>query len=209
MSRASSDVALLQGMLSFLPITAGNLVMLVVSLVVMLILSPPLTRRGAGHGARDARASRSACGTKVFPATWDAQQRAGEVAEVVDEAVTGVRVVKGFGQEDRELDRSHRRRPAACTDRGSGNVRVQARYTPRCRRFPCSRRSRPWPSAVGWPSTGRITLGTFLAFSSYLVQLVAPVRMMAALIAVGQQARAGAERVLESARLQPPRRRPG
>ena len=40
----------------------------------------------------------------VFPATWDAQQRAGEVAGVVDEAVTGVRVVKGFGQEERELD---------------------------------------------------------------------------------------------------------
>src|SRR6476646_4360705 len=39
-SRASSDVALLQGMLSLLPITAGNLVMVVVSLVVMLILSP-------------------------------------------------------------------------------------------------------------------------------------------------------------------------
>ena len=33
-SRAGSDVALLQGILSFLPITAGNLVALVVSLVV-------------------------------------------------------------------------------------------------------------------------------------------------------------------------------
>ena len=41
----------------------------------------------------------------VFPASWDAQQRAGEVAGVVDEAVTGVRVVKGFGQEEREVGR--------------------------------------------------------------------------------------------------------
>ena len=50
----------------------------------------------------------------------------------------------------------------------------------------------------GWLALhGRITLGTFLAFSSYLVQLVAPVRMFAVLIAVGQQARAGAERILE------------
>ena len=55
--------------------------------------------------------------TKVFPATWDAQQRAGEVAQVVDEAVSGVRVVKGFGQEDRELD-DLTTRPRACTDRG-------------------------------------------------------------------------------------------
>src|SRR5207247_333837 len=50
----------------------------------------------------------------------------------------------------------------------------------------------------GWLAIqGRITLGTFLAFSSYLVQLVAPVRMFATLLAVGQQARAGGERLLD------------
>ena len=37
--------------------------------------------------------------TSVFPASWDAQQKAGDVANVVEEDVTGVRVVKGFGQE--------------------------------------------------------------------------------------------------------------
>ena len=41
----------------------------------------------------------------LFPATWAAQQSAAEVAEIVEEDVTGVRVVKGFGQEDRELGR--------------------------------------------------------------------------------------------------------
>ena len=41
----------------------------------------------------------------LFPATWAAQQSAAEVAEIVEEDVTGVRVVKGFGQEARELDR--------------------------------------------------------------------------------------------------------
>ena len=50
----------------------------------------------------------------------------------------------------------------------------------------------------GWLAIqGEISLGTFLAFSSYLVQLVAPVRMFATLLAVGQQARAGGERILE------------
>ncbi|MDQ1396949.1 MAG: ATP-binding cassette, subfamily bacterial, partial [Acidimicrobiaceae bacterium] len=42
-----------------------------------------------------------------------------------------------------------------------------------------------------------ISLGTFLAFSSYMVQLVAPVRRFAVLLAVGQQARAGAERIFD------------
>jgi ATP-binding cassette subfamily B protein len=44
---------------------------------------------------------------------------------------------------------------------------------------------------------GHITVGTLLAFSSYLVQVVAPVRQFAAIMAVGQQARAGAERLLD------------
>ena len=43
----------------------------------------------------------------------------------------------------------------------------------------------------GWLAIrGSITLGTFLAFSLYLAQLVGPVRMLAALVTIGQQARA-------------------
>ncbi len=41
----------------------------------------------------------------VFPASWNDQRLSGAVAGVVDEAVTGVRVVKAFAQEDREFDR--------------------------------------------------------------------------------------------------------
>ena len=43
--------------------------------------------------------------TSVFPASWDAQQQAALLAGVVEEDVTGVRVVKGFGQEAREIAR--------------------------------------------------------------------------------------------------------
>jgi len=44
---------------------------------------------------------------------------------------------------------------------------------------------------------GHITIGTFLAFATYLGQLVSPVRQVTALLSIGQQARAGVERVLE------------
>jgi ATP-binding cassette subfamily B protein len=50
----------------------------------------------------------------------------------------------------------------------------------------------------GWLALhGRISLGTFLAFSTYLLQLVAPARMFAVMTAVAQLARAGAERIFE------------
>src|SRR4051812_26471325 len=101
-SRASSDLGLLQALLSFLPIMLGNIVTLALSLVIMLILSPPLALIMLIAMPLLLFVSLR-LRSRVFPATWDAQQRAGEVAGVVDEAVTGVRVVKGFGQEDREL----------------------------------------------------------------------------------------------------------
>ena len=133
----------------------------------------------------------------LFPATWEAQQRAGEVAGVVDEAVTGVRVVKGFGQEQRELH--HLTGTAEVLFRSRVRmVRHAGAATSRCcRRSRPSDRSRSSGSAAGSRSRVSISLGTFLAFASYLVQLVAPVRMFAALLAVSQQARAGAERILE------------
>jgi ATP-binding cassette subfamily B protein len=192
-SRSSSDLALIQGLLAFLPIIVGNFVMLLVSLVVMIFLSPLLTlvmilpalllvsmrMRGS-----------------IFPATWDAQQKAGEVAGVVDEAVTGVRVVKGFGQEDRELAHLGDAAETLYASR-SRLVRLQARFTPALQAIPAFGQVAVL-ALGGWLALeGHITLGTFLAFSSYLVQLVAPVRMLAGLFAIGQQARAGAERILD------------
>ena len=56
----------------------------------------------------------------------------------------------------------------------------------------------------GWLAIeGHITLGVFLAFASYLVQIVTPVRLLAAVTATSQQARAGAERVFELLDVQP------
>ena len=103
-SRANSDSALVQALLAFLPMMSGNILMMIAALVVMFVLAPWLAIVGAlvlptlflvSYRMR----------VQVFPASWDGQQREGDVAQIVDEAVTGVRVVKAFGQERRELQR--------------------------------------------------------------------------------------------------------
>ena len=194
-SRASSDVALLQGLLAFLPIISGNLIMLVISLVIMVILSPLLTLVAvAVVPMLFVLALRMRSG--VFPASWDAQQEAAMVAGVVDESVTGVRVVKGFGQENRELERLTKRSNTLFRSR-MRLVRIQAVYVPALQALPAFGQVAVL-ALGGWLALhGHITLGTFLAFSSYLVQLASPARMFAGLVAVGQQARAGAERIFE------------
>ncbi|NVM93944.1 ABC transporter ATP-binding protein [Arthrobacter wenxiniae] len=49
----------------------------------------------------------------------------------------------------------------------------------------------------------QITLGTFLAFSTYVAQLMAPARQLAGLLTIGQQARAGVERIFQLLDLKP------
>ena len=174
----------------------GNLVMLVMSLVVMLWLSPTLTLVTLLAVPALLVVSLK-LRKKMYPAQWDALQHAGEVAGVVDEAVTGVRVVKGFGQEDRELDSLTTLGARLSTDRKVRNIRIQARYSSLLQAIP-SLGQVGVLALGGWLAVnGEITLGTFTAFSSYLVQLLAPVRMFAQIIAVSAQTRAAADRIFE------------
>ena len=134
--------------------------------------------------------------TSVFPASWDAQQKAGDVANVVEEDVTGVRVVKGFGQEARELDRLTDRSRTMFASRVR-LVNITARLQPAMQTIPRSDRFAVL-ALGGWLALhGRITLGTFLAFSTYMLLITPPIRQLAAILTVGQLARAGAERIYD------------
>ncbi|SDO38153.1 ATP-binding cassette, subfamily B [Streptomyces sp. cf386] len=193
--RATSDLQLIQGLLFMLPMTIGNFALFLISLVVMAWLSVPLTlvalavAPGLWWIAKRSR-------TKLHPSTWYAQAQAAAVAGVVDGAVSGVRVVKGFGQEEQETGklRDVSRRLFAGRLR---TIRFNSRYTPALQAVPALGQV-AMLALGGWLAVrGHITLGTFVAFSTYLAQLVGPVRMLALVLTVGQQARAGTERVLE------------
>ncbi|WIY76303.1 ABC transporter ATP-binding protein [Streptomyces anulatus] len=193
--RATSDLQLIQGLLFMLPMTIGNVLLFIISLVIMAWLSLPLTLVALAVAPAlwfIARRSR----TRLFPATWYAQSQAAAVAGVVDGSVSGVRVVKGFGQEDQETGKLREvgRRLFAGRLR---TIRLNSRYTPALQAVPALGQV-AMLALGGWLATrGEITLGTFVAFSTYLAQLVGPVRMLAMVLTVGQQARAGVERVLE------------
>ncbi|MET9377090.1 ABC transporter ATP-binding protein [Streptomyces sp. NPDC003035] len=193
--RATSDLQLIQGLLFMLPMTIGNVLLFLISLAVMAWLSIPLTLVAlAVAPALWYIAKRSR--TRLHPATWYAQQQAGTVAGVVDGAVTGVRVVKGFGQEDQETGkiRDASRKLFAGRLR---TIRLNSRYTPALQAVPALGQVAVL-ALGGWlAARGQITLGTFVAFSAYLASLVGPVRMLAMVLTVGQQARAGVDRVLE------------
>ncbi len=139
---------------------------------------------------------------RIFPATWDGQQREGDVAQIVDEGVNGVRVVKAFGQERRELERL-----VESANRLYGSqmraVRLQARYQPILQAIPSLGQVAILAVGGYLALEHQITIGTFLAFSTYVAQMVAPARMLAGVLTVAQQARAGVERIFQLIDLPP------
>ena len=193
--RSISDLNMVQGLLQWMPLTLGSLLLFVFSLVIMVILSPLLALVAVAVAPALWFIS-TAARKKLFPASWHAQQQVGEVAAIVDEAIGGVRVVKGFGQEEQETQRME----AASEDLFGSRLRMirfTARYNPALTAIP-SLGLVGVLALGGWLAIhGHVTLGTFLAFSSYLAQLTGPVRVLTGLVTIGQEARASAIRVFE------------
>ena len=193
--RAISDLNMVQGLLSMVPVTLGNIVLFVLTIGIMVVLSPVLTIVTVAVAPAlwvIALASRR----KLFPASWDAQQQSGEVAGVVDEAIGGVRVVKGFGQEEQEQERLEAASSRLFASR-LRMIRLTARYNPALTAIP-SLGVVGVLALGGWLAIhGSITLGTFLAFSAYLAQMAGPVRMLTYMVTLGQEARASVIRVFD------------
>jgi ATP-binding cassette, subfamily B, bacterial len=199
--RASSDSTLVQGLLNYLPIVSSNLLLVALSLAVMLWLAPLLALVGFVVVPVLAVLSYR-MRAKVFPASWDGQQREGEVVQMVDEGLNGVRVVKAFGQERRELERVTEGSRVLYGSQ-MREVRLQSRFQPVLQAMPAL--GQVAILALGGWMTMRhqISLGTFLAFSTYMAQLVSPAQRLANVITVAQQARAGVERIFQLLDLRP------
>ena len=194
-SRTINDLQLTQGLLQVAPLAIGNLALVAVAVVAMASLSIPLTLVALAvaplAGVTAARSRR-----RLLPATWLASQRAADVAEQVEEDVTGVRVVKGFGREAYEVDRM-----AAACERLYGSRMLAARLNSR---FAPSLQALPQLGQVavlglgGWLAMrGSLTIGTFVAFATYLATLSNVARLLSVVVVTSQLARASVERVYE------------
>ncbi|RLK61142.1 ABC transporter transmembrane domain-containing protein [Actinokineospora cianjurensis] len=200
-SRSITDLQLVQGLLMMVPLSVGTVVFAVLALGAMLWLSPLLTVVAlvvTPVVAVVAVRSR----TRLFPATWSAQQTAADVAQQVEETVTGVRVVKGFGQEAREVTRLERVARRLYAER-MRSARITSRPAATLVAMPAAGQVAVLALGGYMALRGQVTLGTFLAFAGYVANLVGPTRMLAGLLVNAQLARAGVERVYELVDSQP------
>jgi ATP-binding cassette subfamily B protein len=194
-SRSITDLQLVQGLLSMVPLSLGAAVQVVLALGVMFYLSPLLTVVALliiPAASAIAFTSRK----RLFAATWSAQQAAADLAQHVEETVTGVRVVKGFGQEERAVDElvGFGRRLYALRMR---SAKINARFAPSLAAVP--QLGMVAIIALGGYLTmnGSITVGTFLAFATYVTTMTGLARLLTSLLVSAQLARAAVERVYQ------------
>ncbi|MBB4688599.1 ABC transporter ATP-binding protein [Amycolatopsis jiangsuensis] len=200
-SRAISDLQLVTGLLMQVPLSAGSVIFAALALGAMLWMSPLLTvialivAPAVGIVVGISR-------RRLFPATWSAQQRAADVAQQVEETVTGVRVVKGFGQEAREVSRLERTARKLFAERLRA-AKLSALPTATTSALPAAGQVAVLAIGGVLALGGQISLGTFLAFATYLATLIGPARLLSGLVVQAQLTRAGAERVYELIDAQP------
>ncbi len=192
-SRSITDLQLVQGLVAMVPLSAGALLQFFLALIVMAWLSPLLTVVALLIVPAVSLVVYRLRPT-LYAATWSAQQRAADLAQHVEETVTGVRVVKGFGQEGRAIDRLDKLGRTLFAER-MRSAKINSRFAP-------SMAVIPQLGLVGVIALGgylalhgHITVGTFLAFAAYVATLSAVTRTLSSVLILAQLSRAAVERV--------------
>ncbi|MFZ9483085.1 MAG: ABC transporter ATP-binding protein [Ilumatobacteraceae bacterium] len=195
MSRGSSDLLQVQGFVVMIPITASNLAMVSATVVILAVQQPLLALVALAPlpflNVLATRFSRS-----IHPAVVAVQQEQAQLATVVEESVSGVRVVKGFGAHEVTAARL-RKEADDIREVSLRAARVRSAFLPALDLLP--NLGLVAVLAVGGHRVldGEMTPGQMIEFMQYIGLLVGPLRNLGMTVAFGQRAAAALRRVGE------------
>jgi ABC-type multidrug transport system fused ATPase/permease subunit len=141
-------------------------------------------------------------GRRSRPALQEVQQRIAELTADVEENVSGVRVVKAFAAEDRQLEH-FRGSVLRVFDQSMISTRLRAFYNPFIGFLPNLGLAIILLVGGRQVINGTLTLGDFTAFYAYLLMLIAPMRQLGVVLGLAQRASASGARVFELLDRQP------
>jgi ABC-type multidrug transport system fused ATPase/permease subunit len=130
------------------------------------------------------------------PASQEVQQRIAELTAEAEENVSGVRVVKGFAQEQRQLRRFHSS-VARVFDQSMVSTRLRAFYNPLIGFLPQLGLAAIVVVGGRQAIAGTISVGEFVAFFGYVLMLTGPMRMLGVSLGMAQRAVASGNRIFE------------
>jgi len=186
LSRVTSDLFQVQAVVASAPFWVGNAALAVAVAVILLVTSPVLA--GVALVALPLVALTSTrFSRRVRMAISDLQRQRGSLAGVVEETLSGIRAVKGFGAEP-VMDKRLAGSADGVFHEAMRVVRTRARYLPVLNTVPMIELA-----AVNWVGGylvlhHALTVGMLVAFNAYLASLTGPLQSIGAYIVMFQRA---------------------
>jgi ATP-binding cassette subfamily B protein len=196
MSRVTVDLQSVRFFLGYGLIFIGQSAMTILfSAVAMFILDPELAALSLAPVPFVVLIART-YGRRSRPALQEAQQRIAELTAEAEENVSGVRVVKAFAQEQRQLDRfSHS--VTRVFDQQMYATRIQARFGPAISFLPNLGLAAILLVGGREVVGGSLSLGAFTAFYAYLLMLISPMWTLGYMLSAAQRSTASGARIFQ------------
>jgi ATP-binding cassette subfamily B protein len=195
MARAATDLLQIQQLVVLIPISISNLFTVGGAVALSFLINVRLTLLAFGAlPLLNLAAKRFS--TRIHPVSMELQQQLASVATVVEETVTGIRAVKGFGAEAVLAERMRQETDTvfSVSMRAAG---IRAMFNPVLDFLPAV-----GVAAVLWYGghqvlDGHLTAGQLVQFITYVLLTIVPLRMTGQLVAQAQRAVAAAQRLEE------------
>ena len=195
MSRASSDLMQIQGFIVMIPITLSNVIQ-IFAVAAILLITDPVLAIVAMLPLPFVNLSARRFSNRIHPASLAVQAEQAQLANVVEESVSGVRVVKGFGAEKVQFDKLKVEADDIFAESMKA-AKIRSNFMPAIDILPAL-------GAVGVLGvgghrvlSGQISIGDLVAFNVYLTLLVWPLRNIGMIVALGQRAASALVRIHE------------
>jgi ATP-binding cassette subfamily B protein len=181
MAYANTDIQQINNTVLLIPLTIASSIQMVAVAVILFLRSPGLAFFAlAALPLLNISATRFS--HRMFPVGLALQEELSELSGVVEESVTGIRIVKGFG-----VERMQRARLAAeadgVYDRSMEQARLRSNFVPQLDFLPAL-------GLVGilWFGghqvlDGNLTVGDIVAANLYVLMMIWPLRMIGMLVA--------------------------
>ena len=195
MARAATDLQQINQFVVMIPITIANILTILSVTAILFYINPTLALIAlASLPVLNLAAKRFS--NRIHPVSMTLQHELSGLSTVVEETVTGIRAVKGFGAEGTQA-----RQLAVQADRIYDRIidlaRIRAFFNPLLDVLPAlSLAFVLWYGGLA-VAHHHLSLGDLVAFNLYVVMLVGPLQMVGQIIAQAQRAVASSQRVKE------------
>ena len=196
MSRATVDLQSVRFFLGYGLIFIGqSVVTILLAAIAMFILQPGLAAVSLAPVPFVVLVA-NRYGHRSRPALQEAQQRIAELTADTEENVSGIRVVKAFAQEDRQLAR-FRQTVQRVFDQQLRATRIQAFYNPLISFLPNLGLAAILLVGGREVIDGTLSVGAFTAFYAYLLMLISPMQTLGYMLGAAQRATASGARIFQ------------